>query len=79
MLIIIIQNLLLLLVPLTQMAMITILILGTPNLGNSLVKAVQRITGVMIGALLQTLLSLLPLFNISYSRSRTELISQSTT
>jgi hypothetical protein len=32
-----------------QMAMITITVLGTPNLGNSFTKAAQRIAGVMIG------------------------------
>jgi uncharacterized membrane protein YccC len=31
------------------MAMITITVLSTPNLGNSFTKAAQRIAGVMIG------------------------------
>lgn len=33
----------------TMMAMITVTVLGTPNLGNSFTKAFQRIVGVMIG------------------------------
>lgn len=35
-----------------QMAMLTVTVLGTPNLGNSFTKAFQRIVGVMIGELL---------------------------
>ena len=34
-----------------QMAMLTVTVLGTPNLGNSFTKAAQRILGVMIGEL----------------------------
>lgn len=37
--------------PHLQMAMVTVCILAMPNLGNSVVKGVQRITGVMIGRL----------------------------
>jgi hypothetical protein len=35
------------------MAMLTVTVLGTPNLGNSFTKAAQRIAGVMIGELVQ--------------------------
>lgn len=32
-----------------QMAMLTVTVLATPNLGNSFTKAAQRIVGVMLG------------------------------
>jgi uncharacterized membrane protein YccC len=31
------------------MAMLTVTVLATPNLGNSFTKAAQRIVGVMLG------------------------------
>lgn len=37
--------------PRLQMAMLTVTVLATPNLGNSFTKAFQRIVGVMIGEL----------------------------